>query len=66
MVGIHVPDDIIERYEENMKRAQGEAVGIAVAKEVMAMAADFTDGFYFSLPFNRVNVLEAILTDVEF
>ena len=66
MVGIHVPDDIIERYEENMTRAQGEAVGIAVAKEVMAMAADFTDGFYFSLPFNRVNVLEAILTDVEF
>ena len=66
MVGIHVPDEIIERYRENMTREQGEETGIAIAKEVMAMAADFADGFYFSLPFNRVNVLEAILEDVTF
>ncbi len=63
MVGIHVPEDIIERYDENMTKEQGESVGIAIAKEVMELAADFADGFYFSLPFNRVNVLESILED---
>lgn len=66
MVGIHVPDEVLNRYRENMTREQGEGVGIAIAKEVMAMAADFADGFYFSLPFNRVNVLEAILQDASF
>lgn len=66
MVGIHVPDEIINRYEEAMTKEQGEAVGIAIAKEVMAMTADFADGYYFSLPFNRVNVLEAVLADTEF
>ena len=63
MVGIHVPEEIIERYKEDMTREQGEATGIAIAKEIMAMTADFADGFYFSLPFNRVNVLEKILED---
>lgn len=66
MVGIHVPDEVIARYEETMTKAQGEAVGIAIAKEVMEQAADFADGFYFSLPFNRVNVLEAILKNAGF
>ena len=66
MVGINVPDDIIDRYDENMTKEQGESVGIAIAKEIMAMAADFADGFYFSLPFNRVNVLEAVLEGKEF
>lgn len=66
MVGINVPDDIIDRYDENMTKEQGESVGIAIAKEIMAMAADFADGFYFSLPFNRVNVLEAVLAGKEF
>lgn len=61
MVGIHVPEEILERYDDNMTKAQGEAVGIAIAGEIMAMTADFADGFYFSLPFNRVHILEAIL-----
>ncbi len=63
MVGIHVPEEIINRYGENMTREQGEETGITIAKEIMAMTADFADGFYFSLPFNRVHVLEKILKE---
>lgn len=66
MVGIHIPEEIINRYEETMTREQGEETGIAIAKEIMALVSGFADGFYFSLPFNRVNVLEAILKDTSF
>ncbi len=63
MVGIHVPEEIIARFSEDMTRKQGEETGAAIAGEVMAMTEDFADGFYFSLPFNRVNVLEQILKE---
>lgn len=63
MTGIHVPEEIINRFGEDMTREEGEQTGIAIAKEIMAMTAGFADGFYFSLPFNRVNVLEDILKD---
>lgn len=65
MAGIHVPDEVIERYREDMTREQGEETGIAIAKEIMALSSGFADGFYFSLPFNRVSVLEAILKDTD-
>lgn len=64
MTGIHIPDEVIERYGENMTREQGEETGIAVAKEIIGFSSGFADGFYFSLPFNRVNILETILKEV--
>lgn len=61
MAGINIPEDIIGRYEESMTREQGEAVGCAVAKEIIKMTEDFADGYYFSFPFNRVHMLKKIL-----
>lgn len=61
MVGIHVPEEVIDRYTDTMTREQGEETGISIALEMMKQTEDFADGFYFSLPFNRVNVLERIL-----
>ncbi len=63
MTGIHIPDEVIERYGESMTREQGEETGIAIAKEIIGLVSGFADGFYFSLPFNRVNVLETILKE---
>ena len=60
MTGINVTDEIIGRFSENMTKEEGEAVGIAIAKEVIAMT-DFLDGYYFSFPFNRVYLLNKIL-----
>ena len=44
-----------------LTKEEGEAVGIEIAREVMAQTADFVDGYYFSFPFNRVYLLEKIL-----
>ncbi|MBO5292465.1 MAG: bifunctional homocysteine S-methyltransferase/methylenetetrahydrofolate reductase [Lachnospiraceae bacterium] len=61
MAGIQVTEEIVERYQEGMSREEGEAVGVAIAREMIAMTGDFVDGYYFSIPFNRVYLLDQIL-----
>jgi len=61
MTGIEVTEEVLSRYREDMSREEGEAAGITLAKEIMAMTEDFADGYYFSFPFNRVGMLERIL-----
>lgn len=61
IAGIAVTDELIARYPEKGTREEGEAVGVAIAREVMDYTKDFVDGYYFSFPFNRVYLLEKIL-----
>ena len=61
MTGIEVSAEIAERFQPDMTKEESEAVGITIVKEVMKYAEDAVDGFYFSLPFNRVYLLKAIL-----
>lgn len=61
MTGIDVSDEVLLRYRADMTREEGEAAGIGLAKEIIAMTDDFADGYYFSFPFNRVHMLEKIL-----
>ena len=61
MTGIEVTEEVLSRYRENMTKEEGEQAGIELAKEMMALSNDFADGYYFSFPFNRVNMLERIL-----
>lgn len=62
MTGIEVSDEIIERYRGCTSKEDGEAVGVSIAREVIAMTEDFVDGYYFSFPFNRVYLLEKIIS----
>ena len=59
--GVNVTDEIIGRYPENGSKEEGEAAGIALAREVIRMVEDIADGYYFTFPFNRVHMLPAIL-----
>ena len=61
IAGVNVTEEIVARYPENASREEGEAVGIELAKEIIAYTDDFVDGYYFSFPFNRVYMLEKIL-----
>ena len=61
MVGIHVDDETIARFSSEMSKEEGELAGVAIAKQVMEMTKDFVDGYYFSIPFNRVRLLKKIL-----
>jgi 5,10-methylenetetrahydrofolate reductase len=61
MSGINIPDEVVNRYPEDGSREEGEAVGVALAKDIMAATEDFADGYYFSFPFNRVGMLKKIM-----
>lgn len=61
ILGIHVPEEILARFEPEMTREEGEAVGVEIAKEVMQKLETVADGYYFMLPFNRVHLVEQIL-----
>ena len=59
--GINVTDEIVSRYSENATKEEGEAVGVAIAREIIDYTKDFVDGYYFSFPFNRVYLIDKIL-----
>ena len=61
MTGIEVTEEVLARFREDMTRQEGEEAGILLAKEMMEITDDFADGYYFSFPFNRVNMLEKII-----
>lgn len=57
---MHVPDEIMTRYREDMSREEGEQTGAEIAKELMKKLEPYVDGYYFMLPFNRVSLMERI------
>lgn len=61
MAGIHVTEEIVNRYKNNMTREEGEAVGIKMVRDMMRETQDFVAGYYYSIPFNRVYLLDDIL-----
>lgn len=61
MTGIEVSDEIIEQYKDCQTKEQGEAAGVAIARNVIKLTESFVDGYYFSFPFNRVYLLDRIL-----
>ena len=63
IAGISISDEIIDRYPENAAKAEGEAVGVAIAREMIAYTRAYVDGYYFSFPFNRVYLLEQIISE---
>jgi homocysteine S-methyltransferase len=46
MTGIPVTDEIVARYPEQGTKDEGEAVGVAIAKEIISYTEDFADGYY--------------------
>lgn len=60
--GIHVPEEIVSRYSKDMSKEEAEITGATLGRELMTKLAPYSDGYYFMLPFNRVSMLEKILT----
>lgn len=60
MTGIHVPDEIVERYRPDMSKEEAEWVGANIASEIIEKLSPYADGYYFMLPFNRVSLMEKI------
>ena len=63
MADIHVTDEIINLFSPEMSKEEGEAVGVGIARKMIAETKDFVDGYYFSIPFNRVYLLKQMLAE---
>lgn len=61
MAGIEVEEETVACFKPDMTREEGEMAGVEIAGKVMEMTAGFADGYYFSIPFNRVYLLDKIL-----
>lgn len=61
ITGINVPDSIIKRFSPNMTKEEGRAEGVKIAKEIMAKVKDFADGYYFVIPFNRLEIARGLI-----
>lgn len=61
ITGISIPDSVINRFTEDMSRDTAQATGIEIAREVMEKVADFADGYYFVIPFNRLSIAQALI-----
>lgn len=60
ITGIHVPDEIVNRYHPDMSKEEAEWTGAKIANEIIEKLSPFADGYYFMLPFNRVSLMEKI------
>ncbi len=61
MPGIHISDDIVSRYREDMTREEAEAVARDISAEIAGQLYDVVDGFYFMTPFNRTGLICGII-----
>ena len=59
--GIHVEEEIIRRFA-GLDREQGEALGLEVSMQMARKALPYADGFYLMTPFNRVALMEKLIT----
>ena len=59
--GIHVDEEIIQRFE-GLDRAAGEEMGLAISLKVAQAVLPYADGFYLMTPFNRVALMERLIT----
>ncbi len=63
MPQIHVPEEVMNRYNPDMTREEAEEVGAEIAREMIRLLEPVADGYYIMLPFNRVSLMEKIFTN---
>ena len=59
--GITIPDWVIDKFSMDMSKEEGEKVGLEIAFEIMEKVKNIADGYYFTIPFNRLSICEALL-----
>ncbi|HEX2938442.1 MAG TPA: methylenetetrahydrofolate reductase, partial [Ruminiclostridium sp.] len=65
MPGFRIPEKYLERFSTEMTREQGEEEGIKITLEIAKKITDLIDGFYFIVPFNRVNVTKRVIETLQ-
>jgi homocysteine S-methyltransferase len=59
--GVVVPEMLLERMDQAMTKEQGRALGVEIARELVAEVRDRVAGFAVSAPFGNVQTALAVL-----
>ena len=63
--GINVPDEIMNLYDPEMTREEGESVALSMAVDLAKKLEDIADGYYLMTPLGRVDLIRRILTKIQ-
>lgn len=61
MAGIHIPEEILNRYTPDMSREAAQEVAVAISLKLAAQLEPYVDGYYFMTPFNRAGLICEII-----
>ncbi|PKM87950.1 MAG: bifunctional homocysteine S-methyltransferase/methylenetetrahydrofolate reductase [Firmicutes bacterium HGW-Firmicutes-12] len=61
VAGIRIPEEIIAKFNPDMRREEAEDLGIEIAVDIAKRMKDRVGGFYFITPFNRVEMIIKII-----
>ena len=61
MPGIHIPQEIVEKYHPDMTREEAEDVAVDTSLAIAEKLWDVCDGYYMMTPFNRVGLIVRII-----
>lgn len=64
MPGIHVGDEIVNLYRQDMTREEAEEVAVAVSVDIAKKLQDVADGYYLMTPFHRVGLVNRIINEI--
>lgn len=65
MPGIHISEDIVNRYDKDMTREEAEEVAIKISLEIAKDLMDIADGFYLMTPFQRASLISSIMKQIK-
>ncbi|MDO5714456.1 MAG: bifunctional homocysteine S-methyltransferase/methylenetetrahydrofolate reductase [Tissierellia bacterium] len=64
--GITMDEEVLESFTDDMSREEAADLGVSWALKYMKESKNFVDGFYLITPFHRVEVIGAILSQMDF
>lgn len=64
MPGIHVNDEILNRYRPDMSREEAEETAVKLCVDIAEALQDAADGYYIMTPFHRVGLVNTIINAI--
>ena len=62
--GIHIPQEMIERFDPGMDRVEAQEAGTQLAVEMAETIRPYVDGLYIMAPFNRADMAVDIISRI--
>ena len=64
MPGIHISDEIMNRYAQDLSREEYEDIAVEVSEDIIKKLDGVAAGYYFMTPFNRYALIQRIINRI--